>query len=93
MLPTASVTIDPFPLPEELKVKLEDELLGPPDELLGPPHTPPPGSLAGAPQPYYTPPPPACPVQNLDLMIMSFWVGALIGGALVFAFSSVAEEA
>ena len=86
MLPTASVTIDPFPLPEELKVKLEDE-------LLGPPHTPPPEPLAGAPQPYYTPPPPACPVQNLDLMIMSFWVGALIGGALVFAFSSVAEEA
>lgn len=74
MEPTVSITIDPHP----------DSTEPAPFE-----------SLAGAPKPYYIPPPPPptpCdtqydPAKILQVVGMSFGVGVVIGGVLVFAFS------
>ena len=76
--PTVNITIDPHPETETSKPDYPQE-------------------LAGAPKPYYLPPPlpqvDCCtqteydPARILEVVGISFGIGVLVGGMLVFAFS------
>ena len=71
----------------------------PPDEPISAPKPPPdePISLAGAPKPYYTPPPSAAPITSPDCVIKltggAFITGLLVGALLALAFSQTPVDA